>query len=128
MNEAYAPLTEFWGNLPPQPQPPAPVPDIARDGRPEVEASTSIAPIDVARALKNAVCEADRQGLTLRKQNDRYIVSRQSLSLLAPEIAWDECRYKIEQMAKANKLKAIVLRLGDDTSPEFAIAFKPDEL
>lgn len=88
------------------------------------EPKRTIAPIDVKEGLLKAVAVASEQGVTLRQLNDRYLVSNQSLKTLVPEIDWDGCRYKIEQMSKGGKLDAMYVAMGE--TGDFALAFKKD--
>lgn len=96
---------------------------------PESQAATgdprrSIAPIDVKEGLLKAVLVASERGIELRRLNDRYLVSNQSLNALVPDIDWNGCRYKIEQMSKGGKLDAMYLALGE--TGDYALAFRKD--
>ncbi len=88
------------------------------------EPKRTIAPIDVKEGLLKAVAVASEQGIALRQLNGRYLVSSQSLKTLVPEIDWDGCRYKIEQMSKGGKLDAMYVAMGE--AGDYALAFKKD--
>ncbi len=90
----------------------------------EPEPLRAIAPLDVKKGMRKAVAAAAEQGITLRQLNERYLVSNQTLKMLVPEIDWDGCRYKIEQMSRAGKLEAMYVSMGD--SGDYALAFKKD--
>jgi hypothetical protein len=88
------------------------------------EPKRNIAPIDVKQALCRAITVAQERGVELRQLNDRYLVSSQSLSVLVPEIEWDACRYKIEQMVKSSKLEAMYVPMGEEGA--YALVFSKD--
>jgi hypothetical protein len=85
------------------------------------EPKKRIAPIDVKNGLIKAVLTAKEQDVILRELNDRYLVSNQTLNQLVPEIDWDGCRYKIEQMTKSSKLDAMYSAIGE--SGAFILVF-----
>lgn len=135
MEEAFAPLlVEFWA-APMPPGPPAvsvPLKVLTEPTDAEVadtddsdESTKAIAPVDVMNALKNLVHDAEQRQVVLRQINGRYVVSFQTLTTLAPQLQWKECRYKIEKMTKTSKLKAIFI--PEEKGEGYGLAFKIED-
>ena len=89
------------------------------------ESTKAIAPVDVMNALKNLVHDAEQRQVVLRQINGRYVVSFQTLTTLAPQLQWKECRYKIEKMTKTSKLKAIFI--PEEKGEGYGLAFKIED-
>jgi hypothetical protein len=92
----------------------------------EEEPKRSIAPIDVKQGLLKAVAAAAEQGVQLRRLNENILVSNHTLNTLVPEIDWNGCRYKIEQMSKGGKLETMFVAMGE--SEDYALVFKANLL
>ncbi len=90
---------------------------------PEQKSKRQIAPIDIHRALDRALVGAKKQKIELRQVNGRYIVSSKTLKMLVPEIDWEKCRHKIENMAKSGKINAVFVAMGESDADVYALAF-----